>query len=101
MIKYIIDNINGNKNFCVITEDPYWLKTEPFSNISEGIISLLIDALKSNLITSKELLNSIKILNNMQYNMNIGKVLYSYLLTKSDDNNIKEVIKIINNYKLK
>ena len=101
MIKYIIDNINGNKNFCVITEDPYWLKTEPFSNISEGIISLLIDSLKSNLITSKELLNSIKILNNMQYNMNIGKVLYSYLLTKSDDNNIKEVIKIINNYKLK
>lgn len=101
MIKYIIDNINEHKNFCVITEDPYWLRVKPFSNISEGIISLLIDSLKNNLITSGELLDSIKKLNDLQYNMNIGKVLYSYLLTKSDDKNIKDVINIINNYKLK
>ena len=101
MIKYIIDCMNENKNFCVITEDPFWLKTEPFSNISEGVISLLIDSLKNNLITSDKLLESIKKLNDLQYNINIGKVLYSYLLTKSDDKNIKEVINIINNYKLK
>ena len=101
MIKYIIDCMNENKNFCVITEDPFWLKTEPFSNISEGVISLLIDSLKNNLITSDKLLESIKKLIDLQYNINIGKVLYSYLLTKSDDKNIKEVINIINNYKLK
>ena len=101
MIKYIIENINENKSFCVITEDPYWLRMEPFSNISEGIISLLIDSLKNNLITSEELLDSIRKLNDLQYNVNIGKVLYSYLLTKSDDKNIKDVINIINSYKLK
>lgn len=101
MIKYIIDNINEHNNFCVITEDPYWLRTEPFSNISEGIISLLIDSLKNNLITSEKLLDSMKKLDDLQYNMNIGKVLYSYLLTKADDKNIKDVINIINNYKLK
>lgn len=101
MIKYILEQINESGSFCVITEDPYWLNFEPFSNITEGIISLLIDSFKSDLITSNELLESIKKLNDMQYNMNIGKILYSYLLTKSDDNNIKEIISIINNYKLK
>ncbi len=101
MIKYIIEGINENRNFCVITEDPYWLTTEPFSSISEGTVSLLIDSLKNNLISSEDFLDSIKKLNEIQYNINIGKVLYNYLLTKSDDKRIKEAISIINNYKLK
>lgn len=101
MIKYVIEGVNENRNFCVITEDPFWLTTEPFSSISEGTVSLLIDSFKSSLITSEELLESIKKLNEIQYNINIGGVLYNYLLTKSDDEKIKEAISIINNYKLK
>lgn len=101
MIKYVIEGVNENRNFCVITEDPYWLTTDPFSNISEGTVSLLIDSLKSNLISSEEFLDSIKKLNEIQYNINIGRVLYKYLLTKADDERIKEAIVIINNYKLK
>lgn len=101
MFKYIVENINENRNFCVITEDPFWLSTPPFSNISEGIVSLLIDSLKNGIISSENFLDSIKKLNKMQYNINIGNVLYNYLLTKSDDESIKEVISIINNYKLK
>ena len=101
MIKYVIEGINENRNFCVITEDPYWLTTEPFSNVSEGTVSLLVDSLKNNLISSEDFLDSIKKLNEIQYNINIGKVLYNYLLTKSDDKRIKEAISIINNYKLK
>ena len=30
MIKYVIEGVNENRNFCVITEDPFWLTTEPF-----------------------------------------------------------------------
>lgn len=101
MIKYVIEGVNENRNFCVITEDPFWLTTEPFSSISEGTVSLLIDSFKSSLITSEEFLESIKKLNEIQYNINIGGVLYNYLLTKSDDEKIKESISIINNYKLK
>lgn len=101
MIKYVIEGVNENRNFCVITEDPFWLTTEPFSSISEGTVSLLIDSFKSSLITSEEFLESIKKLNEIQYNINIGGVLYNYLLTKSDDEKIKEAISIINNYKLK
>ncbi len=101
MIKYVIEGVNENRNFCVITEDPFWLTTEPFSSISEGTVSLLIDSFKSSLITSEEFLESIKRLNEIQYNINIGGVLYNYLLTKSDDEKIKEAISIINNYKLK
>ena len=62
---------------------------------------MLIDSFKSSLITSEEFLESIKTLNEIQYNINIGGVLYNYLLTKSDDEKIKEAISIINNYKLK
>lgn len=101
MIKYVIEGVNENRNFCVITEDPYWLTTKPFSSISEGTVSLLIDSFKNNLISSEEFLDSIKKLNEIEYNINIGGVLYNYLLTKSDDEKIKEVISIINNYKLK
>lgn len=101
IVKLIIEKINVNGDFCLITEDPYWLNTNPFSDISESIISLLIDSLKNNLITPKELLDSMRKLNDIQYNMDIGNVLYNYLLTKSDDENIKQIINIINNYKLK
>ena len=101
MIKYVIEGVNEKRNFCVITEDPFWLTTEPLSSISEGTVSLLIDSFKSSLITSEEFLESIKKLNEIQYNINIGGVLYNYLLTKSDDEKIKEAISIINNYKLK
>ena len=100
MIKYIIDNTNDQKDFCVISEDPYWLDIKPFSNMSEGVISLLIDSFRKDLITSEELLDSIKKLDNSQYNMNIGNILYGYLLRKADDEHIKEIITIINNYKL-
>lgn len=100
MFKYIVENINENRNFCVITEDPFWLTTPPFSNISEGIVSLLIDSLKNDIISSENFLDSIKKLNKMQYNINIGNVLYNYLLTKSDDEKIKEAIGIINNFKI-
>ena len=100
IVKLIVEKINTNGDFCLITEDPYWLNTNPFSNFSESIISLLVDSLKNNFITSKELLDSIKKLNDINYNMDISNVLYSYLLTKSDDENIKQIINIINNYKL-
>lgn len=101
MIKYIVENINENRSFCVISEDPYWLTMHPFSSISEGTVSLLIDSLKNGLISSEEFLDSIKKLNEIQYNIDIGNVLYNYLLTKSDDEKIKEAISIINKYKLK
>ena len=40
IVKLIVEKININEDFCLITEDPYWLNTNPFSNISESIISL-------------------------------------------------------------
>lgn len=100
MIKYIIDSINENKNFCLITEDPYWLTLEPFSNISEGTVSLIIDSYKNNIISSKDFYESIVKLNDIKYNLDIGNALLSYLLLKSEDEYIKESIKIINNYKI-
>ena len=101
IVKIVVEKINDYGNFCIITEDPFWLVTEPFSNLSESIISLLIDSLKNDIITTAEFLDSIKKLDEIGYNMDIGNVLYNYLLTKSDDNNIKQVIGIINKYKLK
>ena len=100
ILKRIIENVRKNEEFCVITEDPFFLNYDVFSSISEGSVSLLFDSHIKGIITSKELFDCVEKLNDMNYNLNIGRVWYTYLIEKSNDEYIQKIIKIINNYKI-
>lgn len=100
IVKYVVENMQTQNDICIITEDSFYLENFPFNEMSEGTVSLLIDSYIKNIITPKELYESISKLNDMQYNLNIGNTLFTYLLAKADDEYIKDTISIINRYKI-
>lgn len=86
-----------NENpFKIITEDSYYFNTEFFNSISNGTYSLIVDMYVHNLISSNELLNLTIKLEEENYNLNVKKDIFYYLLNKSDDDNISQVVDILN-----
>lgn len=86
------------ESFIIITEDPFYFKTDVFNNISYGTYSLLIDMFYNSVISSEELYNLTKALDDLNYNFIVGKDIYNYLISKSDDMFISNILDIINNY---
>ena len=94
----IATTYNSNNLFSIITEEPFYFKTDFFKNISYGTYSLIIDMLKNNVITNAEFLKVTEELEKINYNLKIEVDAYKYLLTKSNDDSILKVIKILNKY---
>ncbi len=100
ILKKLLENIKEKEKYCLVSEDPFYLTNSQFSCVTEGTMSLLIDSYKSKVISSEELYDSILELRNLNYNLDIGNVLFSYLVSKATDKNIKKVISVINDYKI-
>ena len=91
-------SFNSNNLFSIITEEPFYFKTDFFKNISYGTYSLIIDMLKNKTISCLEFSQITEELEKINYNLKISGEAYKYLLSKSSDENILKVIKILNKY---
>jgi len=94
----IASTYNSNNLFSIITEDPFYFKTDFFKNISYGTYSLIIDMLRNNIITGSEFLHITQNLEKMNYNLKISADAYRYILSLSADADIMKTIKILNKY---
>lgn len=94
----IATTYNSNNLFSIITEDPFYFKTDFFKNISYGTYSLIIDMLRNNIISSSEFLKITEGLERINYNLKVEADAYRYILSLSDDVDILKVVKILNKY---
>ena len=79
-----------NGKLFLITDDPFYLTNV---NASYSTLSYIIALYVYSFISSKDLKHAVEKLNEMHYSLQVDSNIYNYLLDKSDDPNIHNILK--------
>ncbi len=94
LFKFFV-NTNDSNRYFLITEDPFYYKVDGFKERSFSLYSYVVEKFIQNDIDSVRLLEITEKLYFCNYNFNVSKSLFNFLLEKSDDDNIRKIIEKI------